>query len=734
MSLIKSFMGRRQFLAAGVASTCALTCKKIAGFQPGAAMAAEQAATARLHQTANASVVMMAGNRCPHLLAPLAIRDKVLKNRILYTVAGLFTFQGPENYPTDAYRNHYSNMAKNVAIVTVMTQFGKYPKTYHARKDNPDMWGWEHLSNNKWENIPPTWNYVERILEDIHGEGSLAVFGSNTGDVGDSVVTGDVSSESGKGGLVKYGSQSGAAPGGVPGGMPSGAPGGGAPGRPGGPGGLPGGIPGIVAKSMEEIVADAKDKENQGYDVYLVESSDPAIVQAVRNATNMILLASNDVISMGMGSPSDSYPSTGGSVKPTSAQLEKAVADARKLEGIADILFMKGGGGAGASWETSKYEEGTAYYISEAIKKAGVKINICVGGGLHFPARNEEYIAKGIFDMVGMTRPFIADQDFVSKISAGRADEIVPCLQCQNCHSESMTSGLHVARCSVNPKWGTSAYKLRSIEPSLARKKVAVVGGGPAGLKAAIVAAERGHKVTLYEKEAALGGMQEHTDYSTWVWTYKNYKDYLIHQAKKSGVDLKVNTKATPAMVKAAGYDTVLVAVGSELIKSSLGGADAGNVFGILTCYSKKRDLGQSVVVVGAGKFGVEAAVSMALDGHKVTVLSPNGEMIDPADIGSHNVTPQTKLYKTLPDFKYFLNTTVTDITGGKVTYKDKNGAMQSIQADSVVLWNGVKPRTEEAANFMGSAPEVRVLGDCNGQNGRIISSTRNAFIVASRV
>lgn len=706
MSIIKALMGRRQFIAASVASTCALTWKRAAALEPALQAASLPSSAAGVNQKGGTAITKTAASTCPHLLAPLAIRGKVLKNRIMYAVAGHFTFQGPENYPSEAYRNHYSNVAKNAAIVTVVTQFGQYPKTYHSRKENPDMWGWEHLSNNKWEDIPATWNYIERMLEDIHCEGSLAVFGSNTGDVGDQVVAGDVTSEDGHGGMSQYRAA-------TPNGGGAGAH-------------APGATP---LQTLEEFVNDAKAKESLGYDVYMLASTDPAVAQAIRNATNMILIAPFNTMV-----PQGAYPSLGAAIKPTSAQIEKAIEEAKKLEGVADIFFMKSGGTAGASWETSEYGEGLAYYLAESIKEAGVKINICIGTGLHNPARNDEYIAKGVVDMVGMTRPIIADPNLVAKIAAGKADEVQPCLQCQSCHSESMTSGLHISRCTVNPAWEMTAYKLRSIDAPLTKKKVAVIGGGPAGMKAAIIAAERGHRVTLYEKEAALGGQQEHTDYSAWVWTYKTYKDYLAHMIKKQGVEVKLNTKATPAMIKAGGYDTVLVALGSELNKSNLKGSDANTVFDVLTCYSKKKSLGQNVVVVGAGKIGIEAGLSMALDGHKVTVLSTNGQMYDPADIGAHNVTAQTKLYKGLPNFKYSLNNKVTDIQGGKVTYTDKDGANQTIEADSIVLWNGLKPRTQEAASFMGSAPEVHVLGDCNGQNGRIISATRNAFIVASRV
>ena len=209
------------------------------------------------------------------------------------------------------------------------------------------------------------------------------------------------------------------------------------------------------------------------------------------------------------------------------------------------------------------------------------------------PVKNDEYIAKGITDMVGMTRPLFADMELVKKVSAGRADDVIPCIQCQNCHAESMSKGPHFARCTVNPKWAVPIYKLKGIEAPLMKKKVAVIGGGPAGMKAALTAAERGHKVTLYEKDAALGGLQKYTDYTPWVWTYKNFKDYLINQVKKAGIEVKLNTKATTDMIKAAGYDTVLVATGSEVVTSKMKGADAGNVFNILTSYSNRKALGK---------------------------------------------------------------------------------------------------------------------------------------------
>ena len=187
-------------------------------------------------------------------------------------------------------------------------------------------------------------------------------------------------------------------------------------------------------------------------------------------------------------------------------------------------------------------------------------------------------------------------------------------------------------------------------------------------------------------------------------------------------------------MIKAAGYDTVLVATGAEVVESRMKGADSKNVFDILTCYSNKKALGKHVVMIGAGKFGTEAAVSMVLDGHKVTVLAPGEEMIDPRDVGPHNVGTQERIYKNHPDFTYHMKTLPRSISGGKVTYIDEKGAEKSVQADSIVIWSGLKPKTGDAEKFAGSADEVILVGDCKGDTDRLIKTMRHAFFVGSQV
>jgi thioredoxin reductase len=492
------------------------------------------------------------------------------------------------------------------------------------------------------------------------------------------------------------------------------------------------GMPGGAPRSVADIVKEAKECEAFGYDVFQTRSTDPEVLKAVRGATDLIILVYYSDAAFGTSKEQSHvgirYPN-----QPTGEELEKVVEDVRKIEGLADFVFLRAGSEHPNSFCQDQEKPWSLAY-AEAIKEAGLKILTCAGAGFHDPVQNDQFIAEGKTDMVGMCTPLFCDPELVRKVAAGRADDVLQCYQCHDCHAISMLKGPHIAMCALNPKWGTPAYKLASIKPPLTKKKVAVIGGGPAGMKAAIVAAERGHKVTLYEKDSALGGLIKFSDHSKWRWNMKVFKDYLIHQVNKNGVEVRLNTAATPGMIKAEGFDTVLVATGAEVVRSRMKGTDAANVFDILTCYSKRKALGNHVVMIGAGKIGTEAAIGIVKDGHKVTVLASGDEMIAVEDAGPHNVGNQERIYKNHPDFTYHMKTMVKRIDGGKVTYTDENGDEQKIQADSIVLWSGLRPRLDEAEKFFGSADEVLLLGDCTGRGGRIQKIIRNAFFVASQV
>jgi NADPH-dependent 2,4-dienoyl-CoA reductase/sulfur reductase-like enzyme len=275
---------------------------------------------------------------------------------------------------------------------------------------------------------------------------------------------------------------------------------------------------------------------------------------------------------------------------------------------------------------------------------------------------------------------------------------------------------------------------MKGITAAKSSKKVAVIGGGPAGMKAALIAAERGHKVTLYEKSDALGGQQKITDYSSCKWDFKRFKDYLAYQVQKQGVEVLMTTKATPEMIKAKGYDTVIVALGADLVFSDWEAQGNQKVCNIMDVYYNKKNLGKNVVVIGTGKYAAEACICMLKDGHQVIMLSPTKELCDTKDIGPHNMANQASVLNGHPNFGYFLNTKVTGITGGKVTYTDSTGKENSVEADSIVIWSGTKPRYDEAAKFIGSADQVLFIGDCTDKGGTVQKVMRHTFFTTSLV
>jgi thioredoxin reductase len=747
MNLIKSLiMRRRQFLiAAGVSSTSALTCKKLQafagpGFQTNGAIApANMAALAMASEKARAAGTNATTNKCPHLLSPLRIRNVVLKNRIMTSPAPPHSLQGPENYATDAFRNHYSNLAKNAAIVTVETHFGTYPKTYSPK--DAMFPGPDHFSDHNWEDIPPVRNYLQRLIDDIHCEGSLVNYSGNLGGPG---IFGGLGGEPGGGGAAGGGPMGAAGGGGPMGGTPPGQ----------GPGGLG---PQAQPVSIKDLVAQAKKIEDMGFDAWIMSANTLEQVEAIRNATNLILIAKlalgggQDPGAMGGGANAktlrynypgveydwsfgDRTPGINNLHRPTDSELKQAVEAARKVDGLADIIWLRDGRCEHPNGFIQDRDKPFSLYYAIALKEAGIKALLCPSAGIHIAEQTDQFIASGQMDMVGMSTPFFTDPEYVKKALEGRCEDIVPCLMCHDCHGISRSSGPFFDTCNVNPKWGTPMYKIANIPAPTTKKKVAVIGGGPGGMKAALVAAERGHQVTLYEKSDSLGGLLKFSDHTQWKWTYKDFKDYIVRQVNKKGIEVKLNTAATPEMIKAGAYDTVLVASGAEPVISKMPGADGKNVFNILTAYSNKKALGKNVVFIGAGRIGTEAAIGMAKDGHKVTQITSGKLLIELEAIGPHNMMNQVLILQNHPDYNCILEATPKSISEGKVSYVDSKGEEKSIQADSVVIYSGLRPKMDEAAKFSSSAPQVLLVGDCTGKNGTIQKTIRSAFFLASQV
>jgi len=735
MKLIQSLMGRRQFLiATGVASTCALTYKKIGNVldsQVNSATASEMSATDAKKEND--------GIRYKHLLSPIQIGNVILKNRMIHSRSLPHFLQGPETFPAEVVISHYAGVARNgAAIVTVRGSEGMSDRKARFG-DNAHMCMWD-------EDDPGVQNYLAQTAEAIHFYDSKASIGIQI-----AMPSGySISSYAGDMGR-DIGSLS---PSNLPGEKPAGA-----------PAGIPPGLEmasmsadfgkfmsmgtlsgkevpvDLMQEMIEGAVKKAKYYHDLGYDgvniymCYRAHMLAHALSPVLNRRTDKyggspenrarLPLELFQAIKKACGPDFLIEAQISGEEEEGGYTIEDVVQYAKIWEGALDILQLRAPTQVLAHPMGINSQKGSPMTLKygEALKKSGTRIVVAVVGGYQDPLLNDEYIATGKTDMIAMARAFICDPEYGKKVLEGRGEDVVPCIRCNKCHGNTEW----LSFCSVNPKLGITHRLERMIEPPASPKKVAVIGGGPAGMEAAITAAERGHKVTLYEKNDYLGGLLRHTEFASFQWPIREYRDYQIRRVKKTGVRVLLKTEATPEMIKKEGYDAILFAGGADPVIPRIPGAEGGNVWNVVNVYGNEKALGKNVVVIGIGR-GAETALHLSQCGHKVTVLT-SGKVIAEME-GPH----QGIDYQITDNFNYITEATVTGISKGKVTYKDAKGAEKSIPADDVVIFAGFKPRKTEALKFSGLADQFFIIGDCSGNGGEIRKCNRIAFAAASQI
>lgn len=415
---------------------------------------------------------------------------------------------------------------------------------------------------------------------------------------------------------------------------------------------------------------------------------------------------------------------------PGGNRIEDTVEFARLAEGKIDILHIRGrdGNETHPTGFNSVEGEHATLRVAEAIKKSGAKIVVAPNGGYRDPDECERLLREGKADMFAMARAFISDPDYITKITEERTDDIVPCLQCNKCHVPHM-DGPWVSICSVNPKQGIQYLLPRTVTPPAKKLRVAVIGGGPAGLNAALYCRERGHEVTLFEKDEVLGGQMRHADSSRFKWPLKKYKDYLIYQVGKQQVEVHLGTPATPELIRDGGYDAVIAAVGAVPKLPPISGAEAPGIWNPQAVYAEEKNLGKNVVVVGGSQTGVETAMYLADAGHRVTVLTRQNELICDAP-KIHYSEILEEVWSGMEGFSFVTGAKTVSVTPGSVDYIDSAGAARHLDADSVVLCGGMEPLQQLAMSFAGTAPRFFIIGDAQTP-GCIHDCTRAAYAAA---
>ena len=370
-------------------------------------------------------------------------------------------------------------------------------------------------------------------------------------------------------------------------------------------------------------------------------------------------------------------------------------------------------------------------HYARAIKNAGIKTAIEVVGGYHDPADMEKFLAAGDCDLISMGRAWICDPDYGKKVFAGNDEDIVPCVRCNKCHLQNET-GPWLNVCSVNPIHGLRARMRHMVDPSGTPKRVAVIGGGPAGMTAALTAVKCGHQVDLYEKRDRLGGQLLHADYSSFKWPLRDYKNWLICQCEKNGVRIHLNHAPTPEELTAMEYDVVFAALGARPNSLPIPGIDGDNVTFAMDVYGKEETLGHRVAVIGGAETGVETALYLETCGHEVTVLSRQTEIAPDCD-RIHYREVVLDACAEAKHLTFLLEAATTAISPDGVEYRDKDGAVHRVDADSVVVSGGSRALQQEALAYASCAPEFRLLGDCNVVSN-MQAAIRSGFAAATLI
>lgn len=411
--------------------------------------------------------------------------------------------------------------------------------------------------------------------------------------------------------------------------------------------------------------------------------------------------------------------------------IEDAKRTAKKLE-QAGIDALDVTGGTNDSFDyflPPMYLDSEDFYEftknAREIKKV-VSVPVISGGLISHPEKAVRALKEGYVDMVFLGRALMADPEWPKKVREGRVAEIRPCIGEMDGCVDRLFEG-RSTWCTVNSFQGWEYRFGSSPEPAQDKKRVVVVGGGPGGMEAALIAAQRGHNVTLMERDRDLGGLLK----IAWVPAFKKRVKSLIDwyklQLPKAGVKIELGKEATVDNVLELKPDVVMVATGSKPMVPTIKGAnEAVTADDVLL---GKDQVGKRVVIVGGGFVGCEMALHIHNTQQKreITIVEVLGDYLQ----GSGYVN-RTALERMLDraKVKVMLNMTVKEIRKTEVIVEDKLGKKSSIPADSVILAAGRVPISELEDQLKGKVPELYAVGDCVSPR-RIMDAIHEAFGVS---
>jgi 2,4-dienoyl-CoA reductase-like NADH-dependent reductase (Old Yellow Enzyme family)/thioredoxin reductase len=424
------------------------------------------------------------------------------------------------------------------------------------------------------------------------------------------------------------------------------------------------------------------------------------------------------------------------------------------LDGLVDIIHVSSGfkskGYATREFSSMYHPHGVNVDFAAHVKKK-TTIPVTVVGGINSPEFAERVIAEGKVDFVSLGRQLIADPEFANKAKNGRGEEIRRCVRCYHCYPgmpeipgdnrrvvftppvtlSKLLSG--VEYCTINPRANNEVLLDNMPEPQGSRS-VLVVGGGPGGMQAAITAFDRGHKVTLVEKDSSLGGVLHFTDTDVHKVDLKNFKDLLVREVGRRSIKVLLNTEATPEVVTDMKPDVVILSIGASPALPPIPGID--KAIHALEVYKSDCKVGKKVIMLGGGLSGCETALHLADKGHEVTIV----EMQD-------RLAPEATgmgLTATIREIEKRNNIVVRtgmkcieciEITPQGVKAENAAGVMEVIQGDTLVHSLGMDAKRAETERLRAAAGKATVfeIGDCV-RGAKVFEAVSEGFMAAMKV
>ena len=365
--------------------------------------------------------------------------------------------------------------------------------------------------------------------------------------------------------------------------------------------------------------------------------------------------------------------------------------------------------------------------IAGDIKKA-VNVPVSAVGRIVDAEMAARVIESGMADIVAMGRPLLADPDWGTKIAAGKACDIRRCISCNKGCTDAIQNRQFLS-CVLNAENGYE--NTRSIQPAAQKKKIAVLGGGPAGLEAARVAALRGHDVTLFEKTTTLGGQLNIACVPPRKEEMRRATQDLIHAVCNAGVHLCMGQTRTAEQLKDAGFEAVINAVGAHSAAPRIPGIDSVNVADAWKVLAGEQQVYGTVAVIGGGMVGCETAEYLAARGCKVSVI----EMMDKIAAGESTTILPTLLenYKTY-GVEQYPSHKVKEFRMDAVVCENKDGAEVTIPCDYIVLAMGARSNAFDAAALEAAGIPVYSIGDAAGKAADISNAIRTGYDTACQL